>query len=448
MANTYLTRTFGSVPSITKFTWSGWVKRSKLGTQQAMISGYQNSNTGQLFYFTGDDKLAYYAQAGGVVKCNVITNAVFKDTSAWYHIMLVVDSTQSNAANRVKFYVNNVLKSYATTVAHALNWEAYFMMTVPTNVGRNGMNTSNYFEGVMSHMHMTHGYLYTPSTFGETDSTTGEWKIKTSPTVNYNSNGFFILKDANTGTDYSGNSENFSSGGGTLTATKDCPSNVLATLNPLFYASSTYTLLNGNLKTNGSSSNADRSLYGTIGASSGKYYFETKIDNTNGGDSNNIRIGIVSDDQVVQTANNGTFFSTSRGYAYYGQDGSKRNSGNTASYGNTFTTNDIIGCAFDLDNNKIYWSKNGTFQNSGNPTSGSTGTGSAYNLATGYSYLPAISSYYTNDKVSINFGNGFFGTTAITTNSGNGYAGAEGASKFNYAVPSGYTALSTKGLNT
>jgi hypothetical protein len=215
----------------------------------------------------------------------------------------------------------------------------------------------------------------------------------------------------------------------------------------LFYAASTYTLLNGNLTTNGTSSNADRSLYGTIGASSGKYYFETKINGTNSGDSNNIRVGIVSDDQVVQTANNGTFFSTSRGYAYYGQDGSKRNNGSSASYGDTFTTGNIIGCAFDLDNNKIYWSKNGVWQNSGDPTSGATGTGSAYNLATGYSYLPAISNYYTEDKVSINFGNGYFGTTAITTNSGNGYAGAEGASKFNYTVPTGYSALSTKGLN-
>ena len=115
------------------------------------------------------------------------------------------------------------------------------------------------------------------------------------------------------------------------------------------------------------------------------------------------------------------------------------------------TNGQIIGTAFDLDNNKLYWSVNGTFKNSGNPASGSTGTGSAYNLQAGETYFPMLIGNIGGGSNpaggNVNFGNGFFGTTAITTNSGNGYAGAEGKSKFNYAVPSGYSALSTKGLN-
>ena len=439
MANTYLTRTFGSTPTMTKFTWSGWVKKSKLGTQQAMISGYQNSNTGQLFYFTGDDKLAYYAQAGGVVKCNVITNAVFKDTSAWYHIMLVVDSTQSNAANRVKFYVNNVLKSYATTVAHALNWEAYFMMTVPTNVGRNGMNTSNYFEGVMSHMHMTHGYLYTPSTFGETDSLTGEWKIKTDPTVNYNSNGFFILKNTNTGTDYSGNSETFSSGGGTLTKTEDNPSNVFATLNPLdnYFAQNTFSYGNTRQLT-------DNSRYAwstsTLGMTSGKYYCEVRHSGNIG--DNYPEIGIAGRGLEDTSTALGTVHNTVS-YQYNGQI---LINGTASSFGSAYSSTAIIGIALDVTNSKIYFSLNGVWQGGGNPTTGANGktitTVSTVRLG---AYFFAGGDYGNSSRVTFdwNFGNGYFNSTAVSSAGTN----ASGNGIFEHDVPTGFTALSTKGLN-
>ena len=85
----------------------------------------------------------------------------------------------------------------------------------------------------MSHFHLCDGQSYAPTEFGETDSTTGEWKIKTSPSVTYGNNGFFVLKDGNSGTDQSPNTNNFTVTGGTLTKTEDCPSNVFATMNPL-----------------------------------------------------------------------------------------------------------------------------------------------------------------------------------------------------------------------
>ncbi|UWJ03748.1 hypothetical protein Skadi4_14 [Pelagibacter phage Skadi-4 EXVC104P] len=439
MANTYLTRTFGSSPSTTLFTWSAWVKRTKLGTQQAMISGCSShgANTGQLIYFTNDDKLAYYAQASGTVKCNLITNAQFRDTNAWYHIVLKVDSSQSNVANRVVFYVNNVEQSYTTTVEHAQNWDAYFMLTTPTDVGRNGMNTSDYFDGVMSHMHMTHGYNYTPSTFGSVDATTGEWKINTSPTVNYNSNGFFILKDGNTGTDHSGNSETFSSGGGTLTKTEDNPSNVFATINALDNYRFNGTFSNGN---NTVASNASVESYWTssLGASSGKYYWEVKI-SASGSDKEFIGIA----DKVAEATDFSPYSGNNKMRSYYGSTGVSVVGSTGTAFGATFGAGDIIGVAMDLDNHKIYYSKNGVFQGSGNPSTGANGLDIDTSPASGFYYAQGANIHNTASTFQTNFGNGYFGTTAVSSAGTN----ASNNGIFEYDVPSGFTALSTKGLN-
>ncbi|AXH71663.1 lectin domain containing protein [Pelagibacter phage HTVC031P] len=453
MANTYLTRTFGSSPSTTLFTWSAWVKRGKLGTQQAMISGCSShgANTGQLIYFTNDDKLAYYAQASGTVKCNLTTNAQFRDTNAWYHIVLKVDSSQANVANRVVFYVNNVERSYTTTVEHAQNWDAYFMLTTPTDVGRNGMNTSNYFDGVMSHMHMTHGYNYTPSTFGEYDAN-GVWTIKTSPTVNYNSNGFFILKDGNTGTDHSGNSETFSSGGGTLTKTEDCPSNVFATMNPLDngQAGTTILLANGNNTFMTNSGSGDYGLKSTLGANSGKYYWEFK-DMGQGQTCGTAEM----DMRIVINKNGGAGLVGGQNWTVQRYSSSEMNIYNNGTYSRVSTlwggsnSGDIYSIALDCDNGKIFMQKNGggykdLSGNTGDPVNGTNPTFSG--LATdGSKYYGAWTENRGNvdNSCHYNFGNGYFGTTAVSSAGTN----ASGNGIFEYDVPTGYTALSTKGLN-
>ena len=456
MANTYLTRTFGSSPSTTLFTWSAWVKRTKLGTQQTMISGCSShgANTGQLIYFTDDDKLAYYAQASGTVKCNLKTNAKFRDTNAWYHIVLKVDSSQSNVANRVVFYVNNVERSYTTTVAHVQNWDAYFMLTTPTDVGRNGMNTSDYFDGVMSHMHMTHGYNYTPSTFGETDSTTGEWKIKTSPTVNYNSNGFFILKDGNTGTDHSGNSETFSVAGGTLTKTEDNPSNVFCTWNPLSkHPSCGHTYAHGNTKITMTTSRG--STAGTLGIpnDNGKFYWEMKC--TTMPQDERFELGIqpfsnVEANDSTNANNKGLGLSLFNSVLMYA--GSILNN----FYGNNTTRFDgftgIIGCAVDMTSatKTIAFSKDGAW------ISGSGTTDASFSNALKVDITSSVDDYShwmpmagsgngsgTGGVLNTNFGNGYFGTTAVSSAGTN----ASDNGIFEYDVPTGYTALSTKGLN-
>ena len=135
-------------------------------------------------------------------------------------------------------------------------------------------------------------------------------------------------------------------------------------------------------------------------------------------------------------------------YAIQASDGSIYYSTSSAvtqddsGWGDTFTSSDIIGCAIDIDNGKLYWSKNGTWMNSGDPTSGSTGTG-AFNItdtATNYFWQPVMSSY-NGAQGMFNFGSGYFSTTAITSAGSNG-----NGALFEYDVPSGYYALNTKNI--
>ena len=438
MASTYITNGL-TAGSGTIGTVSLWVKRAALGTS-ALYHFFEDNVTFCRLRFDSSDKLHWETYDNNTSYGKFKTNRLFRDTSAWYHIVVRVDTTQSTEADRFKLYVNGSEEtSFSTSNYPTQNRDV--KMTAQPYIGTEWYGSgSNYFDGIMSHIIYTDGQSYAASSFGSTDSTTGEWKINVSPSVTYGSKGFYVLKDGNGVTDQSGNGNNFTATG-TLTITQDCPSNVFTTLNTLNVQSTGYTIANGNLSITGNTGGAFRTMYGTLGASSGKFYWEMKVTGTNGSDPMNMRFGIVDADQMDQV--NGTFHNETRGYAYTGNSGNIQNGSNNNSYGNTYTTNDIIGCAVDLDNSKLYFSKNGTWQNSGDPTSGSTGTGAAATIASGYTYLPAMESYYNQDTYTYNFGNGYFGTTAISSEGTN----ASGIGKFEYDVPTGYTALSTKGLN-
>ena len=296
----------------------------------------------------------------------------------------------------------------------------------------------------MSYVAQIDGTQELPGIFGETDSTTGEWKIKTTitPSVAWGNNGFLILKDGNSLTDESSNSNNFTLSGGTLTKTEDCPSNVFATINPLLYqVASQYASVprDGNTTTTSGSGNAWGTLLSTIGASSGKYYCEAKVSAI----GTYAMVGICDMNADAQNGSSAWYLGKTAGSAQYGYDSNANlytNDSNT-SYGSTWTTGDIMGIAMDLDNNKLYFSKNGVFQNSGVPTSGSTGTG-AVSITADKTYGFGFSSY-SSTVWYINFGNGYFSTGAVASAGTN----ASGNGIFEYDTPTGYTALSTKGLN-
>ena len=436
MATTYLSKNLpANQNSLHKWTYSGWVKRSEIGNTTHLFNFYDDANNRGGLRFNSDNTLMYYEHLGGSTVVNKTTNRVFRDVSAWYHVMVAVDKSVSSPDTQI--YINGVEEtSFSTDNDYSQNQTTKINDTDTLYINSED-GSSNIHNQLMAHVHWVSGYKLTPATFGETDSTSGIWKPKTAPSVTYGTNGFF-LKFENSGamgTDSSGNSNTFTVSG-TLTQNVDTPSNNFATLNTLQGAiASGLTLINGNLTIDGNTGTAWRSLPATLGVSTGKWYYEVKVKNL----ADNVRIGLVDVDQAQQL--NGYFNNLSRGYAY-NNDGQKSNNNSSASYGNSYTTNDIIGVAMDLDNSKLYFSKNGVFQNSGDPTSGSTGTGSAYDISSGYTYAPCVATYQPTDKLECNFGQGYFGTTAVS--SANADDGGLGIME--YDVPANYRVLCTKNI--
>ena len=437
MANTFLSRSNSSGTSTQKGTISVWIKGSEepSGNNQTTLACWGNANNHGALIWNGGDKIDAFDYQSGYAS-QLQTNALLRDSSAWYHIVYAWDTTLSTANDRQKIYINGIEQTYSTRTNYSTNaatsWNAN---SYSMRVG--GLNSSSYFNGLMSHIHFIDGIAYAPTLFGETDSTTGQWKIKTSPSVTYGNNGFFILKDGNTITDSSSNSNNFSLSGGTLTKTEDCPSNNFATLNPLLDVNAVPTFSNGNTTIVGSSSGGARLSGSSISVGTGKWYYEIKTTV----DGSQPYIGVI--DAQSNIRRNSSYFvaassaSNDSGYAVnMSGDIYHNNSSTYASNIGSISTGDILGFAVDLTTAQktctIY--KNGTSMrtfNLANPSSGN--------------YILGVCSISnsTSAKCEVNFGNGKFGTTAVSSAGTN--ASANGI--FEYNVPSGYSALSTKGLN-
>ena len=437
MASTYLTRTFGS-GNRKKFTLSMWVKLSGRGTgnnNALLVCGSSGGNEATISF--GSDNLTWteYTPGGGSV-AYLSTSKLFRDYSAWYHLVFVWDTANATANDRMKIYVNGVQEtSFGGRTNPTLNYDATLNTNIVHEIGRQTWNSSGLFNGSMSHIHFIDGTTYDATAFGEYDAN-GVWKIKTSPSVTYGTNGFFILKDGNSVTDQSGNSNNFTVGGGTLTKTEDSPSNVFATFNGAFNLSD-IVLLRGNASAT-SSGASWKYVPTTLGASSGKFYAEYLC----GGSANTFMHGVVDMEYAVsQDQNSYTQLGNGTGGMGYYSGGESYTTGTATSYGDSYAVGDYIGIALDMDNNKVYFSKNGVWQNSGDPTSGATGTGALSLPTTGtYAFGTSVKD---SSKTDANFGNGFFGTTPVSSAGTN----ASGNGIFEYDVPTGYTALSTKGLN-
>ena len=425
----YFSKTDFTPSTSNTYTVSFWVKINNFApttTNVPYLWSISDSDPSGLF-FQGDttpNNITFYRNNGNT---RFSPTVYMRDVNAWYHIHLKVSSGTGTL-----YYNGESVKTSITVDAQNYNGggaEHY----IHTYGG--GLSSYDNLECVMSHFHFVDGTAYDPTAFGETDSTTGEWKIKTNPSVNYGTNGYFILKDGNTGTDHSGNGNNFTLTG-TCTKTEDCPSNVFATWNPLdnYYASSTFS--SGNTALNSGGTSIETWNTSTLAASSGKYYFELKH---NGGSATPYRqlVGITQSPTISASAQLG---STSTSWGYYDNTGYVRNNNSNISWsGNTWTQNDIIGVAMDLDNNRLFFSKNGTWQNSADPT---TSTG-AITITAGTYFFAWGDATTHSSYCQANFGNGYFGTTAVSSAGTN----ASGIGIFEYDVPTGYTALSTKGLN-
>ena len=445
MATTYLTRTAtANNNSVGKWTFSAWIKRNALNTESNIISFYSSNASRSALRFDGDDKLRFYEVTSNSTIVTKLTNRLFRDSGAWYHIMLAVDKTL--ASPETEIYVNGVQEtSFATDDGYTQNEAGNFNQALPIYINAENPGTG-VGDCVMSHVHFIDGTKYGPTTFGSFDSTTGIWKINTSPSVTYGTNGFFILKDSNSVTDQSGNSNNFTVGAGTLLTTQDNPSNNFPTLNRML--SATPPTSKGCLTITKTNSGYKPGL-ATFGAFAGKYYAEFKLETasgyTNFGVVNafkDVFVGTGSGIDYIGDGTDGVAYQPGASALYY-------NGGSVGSYGSA-AQGDIIAIALDIDNGYVYWRKNdGAWLNSGDPTSGSTGTGgyALSNLQGSYGnyYIFGVSVAGTSGTrtISCNFGQGFFGTTAVASAGTN----ASNHGVFEYDVPAGYTAMCTKGLN-
>jgi len=444
MANSYLSRTPGTATSLTTWTLSFWIKRSQIGTDQRIISQGSTSNNFMEIAFDSDS--LRWRQYTGSYEGQLKTNRLFRDVSAWYNIVCQWNTTDGTADDRMKIYVNGVEETSFSnrnnpTSSRTSLWNS---TTGTMDIGRRSPENDQFLDGYMSHVAFVDGQVLAPTVFGETDSTSGIWKFKNPTGVTWGTNGFHLKfeNSGNLGLDSSGNSNTFTVNGNGRQAL-DTPSNVHATLNPLVNNNSNLVLSNGsNTMTLGSTSWIG--TLGSLGVNTGKWYWEIKVD------ANNQMHGILGETANIKdlsTSNSGYIGKFSNGYAFYYQspNARKQNNNSHTNYGAAVSNGDILMVAFDATNGTIWVGKNGSWFNSATQSEIENGTTSN----SMYSSIPMTETFFpgacgeTNHVANYNFGNGFFGTTAITSAGSNG-----NGSLFEYDVPSGYYALNTKNINT
>jgi len=445
MASTYLTRT-QTAGNRRTFTWSAWVKRGIISTRQTLLSAGIDGSNESFLRFDASDYISIKESTGNSPSFALDTTPVFSDPSAWYHIVFAVDTTQSTASDRVKLYVNgSQITSFSSASYPSQNYETRWgNNSQATYIGQNVPAYQDIFDGYMSLVNFTDGYAYAASTFGST-STNGQWVYNLNPSVTYGTNGY-VLKFTNAsdlGEDFSGNNNDFTKTG-SGDKVLDNPANVFATWNTNIPMNSTMTMAKGNLEGKTGSnyaSDASNTWFSTIGVSSGKWYAEFKM--TQNSASYGSLVGVSYDidtNQQGSTANAQNFCqhsSMTSGWGY-SNDGTWMNGATNTGFA-TYTTNDIIGIALDLDNNKLYWSKNGTYQNSANPATGSNGI----SIDANKEYFFAISDTSLSNTFTFqaNFGNPIYSIAS-------GNADGNGEGNFEYAPPTNYLALCTKNISS
>jgi hypothetical protein len=444
-----LTRNPSSAGDGQKFTYSTWFKRSVLGAEMHpfLNAGSNASNYFRLNLSSGD-AISSFSISGGSTDFEYVTTQVFRDPSAWYHLVFAVDTTNGTAANRVRFYINgSEITSFSTETNPSQNLTTDVNGTTAHYIGRRTPGNDSFYDGYLTETHLVDGQQLAPTSFGEFDDN-GVW-IPIKYTGTYGTNGFFLqFKQTGTsqnssgiGADTSGNDNHYAVTNFAATdITEDTCTNNFATINPLANQFNPAALSEGNTRVDFDNGTSTVYNISTIGVSSGKWYCEIKAVTI----PDYAYIGIASR-PCIASGNSDALNANQYNYGYAASDGNvKSNNSAGVSYGATYDDGDIIGIALDLDNNKLYFSKNGTFQNSGDPTSGSTGTGAVSIEAPsgtidGVYYFAVGDNRNSHDtRMDCNFGNPAY---SISSGNNDGKYG-----NFEYAPPSGYYALCTKRL--
>jgi len=425
----YLTRTPSSATNQDLWSLSFWIKRSNLGSYQSIYGVYANSTNQETLAFDDSDRLYWQLYQSSAVKGQLTTNRVFRDVSAFYNILIVYDSANGTAGNRMRMYINGVEEtSFATDTNPSSGQDSQWNSTTAHTIGR--INTTNYMNGYISELVAVDGTALSPTDVGEFDEDSGIWKPIDVSGLTFGTNGFYLdfENSGSLGADVSGNGNNFTVNNLTSgdQATDTCTNN-FATLNPLDKPGTGNLpgFAEGNLHYNktatGSGNNSQANS--TIAVNTGKWFFEIKAL-----DSNAIIVGIDNADNPTYDSHGNSINSSDGGIAYY-NNGQKIVYGTASSYGASWTTNDIIGIAINLDDNEITFYKNGSSQ------------GAISITTTGINYRPAImnNGYNSTSSAYMNFGNPPFSISSGNSD-GNGYG------NFEYSVPSGYYSLNTKNL--
>jgi hypothetical protein len=418
----YLNRTPGSAGNRKTWTWAGWVKKSGNASFQTLFANAVGSTNTTYFVLSlgrsADDPI--YVSIWDVNL--LVTTQVFRDPSAWYHIVLAFDATQGTNSNKLKLYVNgSEVTTFATDNRSSISNQDYAINAVESHtIGSN--RGSNYFNGYLADVHFIDGQALDPSSFGEFDDN-GVWQ-PIAYAGSYGTNGFHLdFADNSTaaalGTDTSGNGNTWTVNNLSVTAGAgndslvDSPTNYgedtgaggevrgnYCTLNP----SVPYlgTISNGNLDWTHTS---DACVSGTVGMSSGKWYWEI-VWTVRANAVGIVKAGYNNAISVGQQANS---------WAYH-QNGDKESNNVQTSYGVSFDPGDVIGVAFDADNGSLFFYKNGVVQ---------AGGIAAFTSLTNGPYFPAV-------------GNNQGLTKACNCNFGQ--------RPFAYTAPSGFKALCTTNL--
>jgi hypothetical protein len=426
-ASAYLNRTFTTPTNNIKWSWSGWVKRGALSSQSNLFTACDSGAAN--FFFVGFDSttnsINFAQTSSGTYNLQGTTAAVFRDPAAWYHVVVVYDSANATSTDRFIIYINGVRQTLTYSVGpFALNTVCQINSARSTILGALFTTSAiQLFDGYMTEINFIDGQALTPSSFGETNAITGVWQPK-AYSGTYGTNGFYLnFSDNSTaaalGTDFSGNSNTWTvnnisvTAGVTYDSMLDVPTlyadggngrGNYCTWSPLGTQIATYTtsITNGNLSASYNAATNVARINGTLGVSSGKWYFEFQAT------AGSPMIGFATTDGA-------------NAYVYDGNVANKRNyapitsgSPTSAAYGATWNTTNVIGVALDLDAGTLVFYKDNISQ------------GTAYSSLSG-TFTPIF---------------GFQGGTTVTG------VGNFGQQPFTYTPPTGFVALNTQNLPT
>ena len=370
----YLTRTPGSAGNRRTWTMSVWLKVTRFPSSTG--GGLVVYQAGSTEFRWSDSNDQMYLNDGGFFK---VSTGKLKDTTGWFHLCIIADTPQSTASERFKVYINGAVPTLTTDNAPAQNFDFDINDTQAQNIGKEG---SNYWDGYMADFHLIDGTAKAVGDFGETNDQ-GVWVPKKYTGGGYGTCGFHLdfADSADLGDDNSGQGNDWTpTNMAAAHQSSDSPTNNHCTWNYNYVRESDITLSEGCQNYLNSAGAQDKAL-GTMFPTTGKWYWEVKwVSGSSHGQVGLSQCDVGSNHETG--SNNSSGEGISLGYRSY--DGNSYKNSSLSSYGNSWSSGDIIGVAWDADNGKIYFAKNNSWQNSGDPTSGATGTGAAYTLGTAH----------------------------------------------------------------